>query len=90
MCVSIPSRVVHVGERSATSITGRVSVAGSEVTVDLIMVPNAVVGDHVVIHSGYAIEIIPEDRAKETIELLDSIHVQEMEKADPSPRPPGG
>ncbi len=38
--------------------------------VDLVMVPDAVVGDYVVIHSGYAIEIIPKERAIETMALF--------------------
>jgi hydrogenase maturation factor len=38
--------------------------------VDLIMVPDVSIGDYVVVHSGYAIDVIPRDRAVETIRLL--------------------
>lgn len=43
----------------------------AERDVDLFLVPDAVVGDYVVVHSGYAIEVIPRERAVETIALLD-------------------
>jgi hydrogenase maturation factor len=38
--------------------------------IDLVMVPEAVVGNHVVVHAGYAINVIPEDIARDTLQLL--------------------
>jgi hydrogenase maturation factor len=34
------------------------------------MVPEAVVGDYVVVHAGYVINVIPQDRARDTLELF--------------------
>jgi hydrogenase maturation factor len=34
------------------------------------MVPDVDVGEYVIIHSGYAIDVIPTDHAVETIRLL--------------------
>ncbi|HLF61620.1 MAG TPA: HypC/HybG/HupF family hydrogenase formation chaperone [Acidimicrobiia bacterium] len=70
MCVAIPGRVVRIGELSTTSIPGRVSIIGTERDVDLVMVPDAMVGDYVLVHSGYAIKVIPKERAVETLVLL--------------------
>jgi hydrogenase expression/formation protein HypC len=70
MCVAIPGRVVSIGEPTAASIPGRVSIIDTERDIDLVMVPDAVIGDYVVIHSGYALELIPRDRAVETLALL--------------------
>lgn len=70
MCVSIPARVVSIEERSGTSIPASVLVGDAEFRVDLGLVPEADVGDYVVIHSGYAISIIPWARAEETIAML--------------------
>ncbi|MEX1124876.1 MAG: HypC/HybG/HupF family hydrogenase formation chaperone [Acidimicrobiia bacterium] len=70
MCVAIPGRVVRIGQPTVTSIPGRVSIIDTERDVDLVMVPNAVVGDYVVVHSGYAIEVIPRQRAVETMALF--------------------
>ena len=62
--------VVAIGEPTAHSIPARVSVIDTQRDVDLVMVPNAVVGDYVVVHWGYAIEIIPRERAVETMALF--------------------
>jgi hydrogenase maturation factor len=40
--------------------------------VDLLLVPEVVVGDHVFVHSGYAISIVPETAADETLTLLNT------------------
>jgi hydrogenase maturation factor len=40
--------------------------------VDLLLVPEVVVGDHVFVHSGYAISIVPESAADETLALLNT------------------
>ncbi|HEY4606664.1 MAG TPA: HypC/HybG/HupF family hydrogenase formation chaperone [Acidimicrobiia bacterium] len=70
MCVSVPGRITHIGSPTARSIPGRVAVGSREIEVDLIMVPEALIGDFVVTHSGYALEIIPRGRAMETMDLL--------------------
>ncbi len=70
MCVAVPGLVVAIGESTPNSIPARVSVINTRKDVDLIMVPGAAVGDYVVIHSGYAIEIIPRERAIETMALF--------------------
>jgi hydrogenase expression/formation protein HypC len=70
MCIAVPGQVVSLGKDTGLSRPARVSVLGVERDVDLVMVPGAAVGDYVVVHSGYAIEIIPELRARQTLELL--------------------
>ncbi|HSK06951.1 MAG TPA: HypC/HybG/HupF family hydrogenase formation chaperone [Acidimicrobiia bacterium] len=70
MCVAVPGRVVSLGEATEITRPAKVSILGVEREVDLVMVPNVSVGDYVVVHSGYAIEIVPRERARETIEML--------------------
>jgi hydrogenase expression/formation protein HypC len=70
MCVAIPGLVVDIGVATPNSIPGRVSLNDTERNVDLIMVPDVMIGDYVVVHSGYAIEVIPKQRAMETMSLL--------------------
>lgn len=70
MCVSLPGRVISKEEPSPTSIRGRVSMFDGERDVDLIMVPEVMIGEYVIVHSGYAIDVIPTEHAVETIRLL--------------------
>ncbi len=70
MCVAVPARVMSRGEPTAVSLPGRVRTPDGERDVDLVMVPDVKTGDYVVVHSGYAIDVIPRERAIETMRLL--------------------
>ena len=70
MCVAVPGRVIRIGEPTDVSVPATVAIVDTERDVDLIMVPEATVGDYVVVHSGYAIEVIPRERALETLVLF--------------------
>ena len=64
MCVAIPGRIVSIGEQFGPSIPARARFGEAEREVDLAMVPEASVGDHVIVHSGFVIRVIPEDEAE--------------------------
>lgn len=70
MCVAVPGRVIRIGEPTAASVPATVTIVDTERDVDLVMVPEATVGDYVVVHSGYAIDVIPRERAIETLALF--------------------
>lgn len=65
MCLAIPSRVVSIDDMLA-----KVDMMGNERSVGTHLVPEVKVGDYVLVHAGFAIEIIDEQIAKETEELL--------------------
>jgi hydrogenase expression/formation protein HypC len=68
MCLAVPVKIVSVnGDEAETEIAGvrrRVSIA---------FTPEAKVGDYVLLHTGYAIGVIDEAEAKETLKLLEEI-----------------
>jgi hydrogenase expression/formation protein HypC len=70
MCVAVPAQILWIGEGDDTSVAGRVEAAGKEMTVDLVMVPGAAVGDYVITHAGYAIRVVPSAEALEARRLL--------------------
>lgn len=65
MCLGIPAKVIAINELLAT-----VDMMGNERDIGIHFVPEVAVGDYVLVHAGYAMEIIDEDVAKETEELL--------------------
>lgn len=65
MCLAVPMKLV----RSEKSI-GIVELSGIEREVSLDLVPEAKIGDYLLIHAGFAISIIDEKEAKETIETI--------------------
>lgn len=65
MCLAIPVQIETIdGER------GTVALAGNRTDVVLSLVPEAVVGDWVLVHAGYAITRIDAEEARETFALL--------------------
>jgi hydrogenase expression/formation protein HypC len=70
MCIAVPGKVIEVGEASAISIRAMVSTPAGDREIDLVMVPEARVGDYVVTHSGYAIRLLPEEEALALLEVL--------------------
>jgi len=63
MCVALPGKIVAIGSPDGASLPATVDLGGTEHRVDLVMTPEAVVGDFVIVHSGYAIRTMPECEA---------------------------
>lgn len=68
MCLAIPAKVMNLNGDKANVDFGQGVLR--EVNVSLV---EAKVGDYVLVHAGYAIQIIEEQEAKETLSLWNSI-----------------
>jgi len=73
MCLAIPMRV----ERLLPEGKALVRQDGLETVVDISLVENARPGDHLIIHAGYAIEILDSAEATERLKLLDEAGARE-------------
>jgi hydrogenase expression/formation protein HypC len=65
MCLAIPALV-----KSIDGYQAEVDIDGVTRQVSIQLTPEVGVGDYVLLHTGYAINIIDEDEARETLELL--------------------
>ncbi|MEL1135076.1 HypC/HybG/HupF family hydrogenase formation chaperone [Desulfitobacterium sp. THU1] len=65
MCLAIPARIVSIEDFLA-----KVDMMGNERVVGTHLVPDAQVGDYVLVHAGFAIEVVDQRYAEETVELL--------------------
>ena len=68
MCLAIPAKVVSVKEDNAKVDFGQGVLR--EINVTLV---NAKIGDYVLVHAGYAIQVLDEKEAQETIRLWNEI-----------------
>jgi hydrogenase expression/formation protein HypC len=59
-----------------------IAVEGLEQECSLMLVPSAGVGDHVLVHAGYAISVLTETEAEETYDLLREIAALDDAAAD--------
>jgi hydrogenase expression/formation protein HypC len=66
MCLAVPGKLI-----SKEGETGIVELGGVRRTVGLQLVPETMPGDWVLLHAGFAIQVIDEDEAKTTISLLE-------------------
>jgi hydrogenase expression/formation protein HypC len=74
MCLAIPAKLVEVhGEE------GTIELGGSRKTVLLTLVNNPSVGQYVLVHAGYAIEVIGEAEAHEVAALQRAVFEAEQE-----------
>ena len=68
MCLALPMRITAVDGALAT-----IASAGLEQRASLMLVPDAKVGDYVLVHAGFAISVLDEAEANETLELFREI-----------------
>jgi len=67
VCLAIPMRIETInGQEAQVEVGGAHGVR----TVSLALTPEARPGDYVVVHAGYAISVIDEAEAQETLRLL--------------------
>ena len=70
MCLAIPGKIESIAGDDSLSRSGKVNFGGIIKEVNLAYVPEAVVGDYVIVHVGFAISKVHEDEAKRTYESL--------------------
>lgn len=72
MCLGVPGKIIDIYESNGLMM-GKVDFGGVTREACLAYVPEAVVGDYTVIHVGFALHLISEAEAQETLELLQQI-----------------
>lgn len=71
MCLAIPGQIKEIAtELDEVFRTGKISFGGIMKEINLSMVPEAKVGDYVMVHVGVAISVVDEEEAKKTYDLL--------------------
>jgi hydrogenase expression/formation protein HypC len=66
MCLAVPGQVLNI--QDDTLRTATVSFGGVTKSVSLALVPEAGVGDYVIVHVGFAISKLDEEAARQTLE----------------------
>jgi hydrogenase expression/formation protein HypC len=82
MCLAIPGKIVDNEEIGGFRV-GNVQFGGITRKVYLDFVPEAVVGDYVIVHVGFAISLVDAEEAERTYALLDEMGAFEEEGIGP-------
>ena len=85
MCLAIPGRVVELRRSDLGLVEGKVDFDGIQRNVNLSFTPEVSEGDYVVVHVGFAISVVDEEEAQQTLAYL-----RELGEATPGPDPSAG
>jgi len=73
MCLGVPGQITRITGDEPLSRMGVVEFGGVLKDVSLAGVPEAEVGDYVIVHAGFALNTIDEEEAQEVFEYLQQI-----------------
>ena len=80
MCLAVPGKILNITEDEPMTRMGRVSFGGIIKQVNLAYVPEAGIGDYVIVHVGFAISTLDEQEADRVFEYLRQMdELQELE-----------
>jgi len=70
MCLAVPGRIVEISGQDPLTLIARVDYGGVVKEVSLAYVPEAAVGDYVIVHAGFALTLLDEEEARQTLDDL--------------------
>lgn len=68
MCLAVPGRITSIADSVAT-----IDMLGVTQQASLRLTPEARIGDYVLVHAGFAIQVIDAQEARDTIDLLQEL-----------------
>jgi hydrogenase expression/formation protein HypC len=72
MCLGIPGKIIEVYERNDIQM-GKIDFGGVIKEICLVYIPEAEIGDYALVHVGFAISLLEEDEAIETLKLIKEV-----------------
>ncbi len=73
MCLAVPGKVISISHDDPLMVMGKVSFGGVVKDICLAYVPEVKIGDYVIVHVGFALSIVDEDAAEQTLKDLSII-----------------
>jgi len=77
MCLAVPGKIVQITENdNSLERKGKVSFGGILKEVNLAYVPSAIIDNYVVVHAGFALSILDEEEAQQTLQDLSNMQIK--------------
>jgi hydrogenase expression/formation protein HypC len=73
MCLAVPGKILSIGGEDEIFRTGKVSFGGIVKEINLAYVPEAEVGQFVIVHAGFALNLLDEEEAARTLAYIREI-----------------
>jgi hydrogenase expression/formation protein HypC len=85
MCLAVPGKLVSISGDDLLRRVGTVDFGGIQKEVNLAFVPDAGIGDYVLVHVGFALNTIDEGEANRVFQYLEEIvGLRELEEGEPA------
>lgn len=87
MCLAVPGKIIQLRESEPAPVTGTIATVdfqGSRLDVSLAFTPEAGLGDWVLVHAGFAINVLDENEALQTWEYLREAGLVDAADAGPA------
>jgi hydrogenase expression/formation protein HypC len=84
MCLAVPGRVLNITNEDPLMRAGRADFGGIVKEVNLALVPEAGVGDYVIVHVGVAISLLDEEEASRVFDYLRQMGELDELKGEPN------
>lgn len=85
MCLAVPGRILSVVGDDPILRVGRVDFGGVVKQINLVYVPEARIGDYVLVHVGFALTVIDEAEAARVLACLREIAEIAASQAEAAP-----
>lgn len=69
MCLAIPGKIIEINEENGMRMA-KVDFGGVTRSTCLEAVPDAFIGQYVIVHAGFALNILSEEEARETLNIF--------------------
>jgi hydrogenase expression/formation protein HypC len=90
MCLAIPGRVLHIDPTDDPALrVATVDFSGITKCISLSLTPEARIGDYVLVHVGFALTVISEAEAINTLAFLETLATAEELQLELDPPQPG-
>ncbi len=91
MCLAIPGKITSISGEEGLMRVGKIDFGGIQKEANLACVPEAKVGDYVIVHVGFAISRLDEAEANEVFEYLRQMEeLSELQPVGPDDPSSGG
>lgn len=82
MCLALPGRIVEFLPAAPAACPARVAFGAIIKTVDLSLLPEAEIGDYVIVHAGVGISVLDQDEADAAIRELAALEAMQQGEAN--------
>jgi hydrogenase expression/formation protein HypC len=84
MCLAIPGKIESISGPDSLLRLGKVNFGGIRKEASLAYVPEAKIGDYVIVHAGFALSRVDEDEAQKVFEYLEQMaELGELQEGGP-------